>query len=200
MNTSPTALRVVLASASPRRQALLKTLLPEFDIRVADIDETVHDGELPDEYVQRMAQQKARKVAGEIGGDVLVLGADTSVIVDGRILGKPETYPDLAQMLGMLSGRQHQVMTAITARCGNREETRLSVTEVFFRRLDSAEIRAYWDSGEPVDKAGGYAIQGLAAAFVERIEGSHSGVVGLPLFETAELLTQFGVHWLHPPA
>ena len=129
-----------------------------------------------------------------------VLGADTAVSVDGRILGKPATRDEAVAMLSLLSGREHQVLTGVALLQGGRLDTAQSATTVVFRPVTVAEMRRYWDTGEPRDKAGGYAIQGLAAAFVERIEGSYSGVVGLPLFETARLLQDSGISgWQQDP-
>ncbi len=184
---------LVLASASPRRRQLLAGLGLEFEIEVADIDETPAAAEAAPVYVERMALEKARAVAAR-RGDALVLGSDTSVVVDGEILGKPRHRDEGLAMLARLSGRTHQVLTAVALVAPDGEEgCRLSVSEVTFRPLSEAERVAYWATGEPADKAGGYAIQGRAAIFVSRLEGSFSGVMGLPLFDTAELLRRFGL-------
>ena len=188
-----------LASASPRRRELLASIGVAVEIAPVDIDETPHPGEAARDYVARLARAKA--VAGaeaetgsesrsrrETGLDLPVLGSDTSVVRDGEILGKPVDAEDAFVMLRSLSGRWHQVMTsvAVSGPAGVLEAT--VVSDVLMRELQDDEIRNYWRTGEPADKAGGYAIQGLASIFVERVEGSYSAVVGLPLYETASLL------------
>jgi septum formation protein len=188
-----------LASASPRRRELLAQLRYRFAALQVDIDETPRPGETAAGLVLRLAGQKA--AAGtrlvELSGPRPVLGADTAVSVDGRILGKPATCDEAVAMLSLLSGREHEVLTGVALLTAGRLATVLSATTVVFRTVTVAEMRRYWDTGEPRDKAGGYAIQGLAAAFVARIEGSYSGVVGLPLFETVRLLQDSGVSgWL----
>ncbi len=186
---------VCLASASPRRSALLAQIGVPHRVVPAMLDERRRRHEAPADYVARLAADKAREVAADHDrcGGLPVLGADTSVIIDGSILGKPATRAALHEMLALLAGRTHEVLTAVALVSGGALDLRLSRTLVRMRRLDSAEIDAYWESGEPLDKAGGYAIQGLAAVFVEHIEGSFSGVMGLPLFETAQLLGAAGV-------
>lgn len=186
---------VCLASASPRRSALLAQIGVPHRVVPAGLDEVRRPSESPAEYVTRLATDKACEVAADRArcGDLPVLGADTSVIVDGVILGKPQSAAELREMLALLSGRTHEVLTGVALAQGHRVDVRLSRTLVRMRRLGSAEIDAYWSTGEPRDKAGGYAIQGLAAVFIEHIEGSYSGVMGLPLFETAELLGAAGV-------
>lgn len=185
----PAVLR--LASASPRRRELLSSIGLEVEIAPADIDETPRSGESPMAYVTRLARAKAE--VGARGSRLPTLGSDTAVVLDGRILGKPEDCDHARSMLAALSGRAHEVLTAvaISGPCGMLD-TCVS-TRVVMRSIDTTEIDAYWATGEPADKAGGYAIQGRAAVFVERIEGSYSAVVGLPLFETAELLQRQGV-------
>ena len=183
-----------LASASPRRRELLAQLRYRFAALQVDIDETPQP--------LRLAGQKAASGARlvELRDPRPVLGADTAVSVDGRILGKPATRDEAVAMLSLLSGREHQVLTGVALLQGGRLDTAQSATTVVFRPVTVAEMRRYWDTGEPRDKAGGYAIQGLAAAFVERIEGSYSGVVGLPLFETARLLQDSGISgWQQDP-
>ncbi len=191
-----------LASASPRRRELLDQIGVLYRTLCCEVDETPHAGEEPEMYVLRLAQAKAR--AGLALIDVAdphpVLGADTAVVMGDTILGKPRGREEALGMLARLSGRTHRVYSAV-ALVGHAEEegetpfaqTRLSVTEVTLRRVESAERAAYWASGEPQDKAGGYAIQGRAARFIRRIEGSYSGVMGLPLEETDELLAAFGL-------
>lgn len=187
--------RVCLASASPRRSALLTQIGVPHRIAPARLDERPQQHELPADYVARLAVRKAREASArpELCGGLPVLGADTSVIVDGRILGKPYTLTELREMLTLLAGRTHEVLTAVALVSGDAVAVRLSRTLVRMRRLRPDEIDAYWASGEPRDKAGGYAIQGLAAVFIEHIDGSYSGVMGLPLYETAELLAAAGV-------
>jgi len=182
-----------LASSSPRRRELLEQIGVHYKIRPVDVSERVNPGEAPEEYVLRLALAKARAGRAALAVPAPVLGADTAVAVDDAILGKPRDRDDALAMLARLSGREHRVLSGVALVEGEREESRLSVTRVRFRVLAPGEAAAYWASGEPADKAGAYAIQGLAAVFVERIEGSYSGVMGLPLFETAELLERFGV-------
>jgi len=185
---------IYLVSQSPRRRELLLQIGVEHEVLVADIDETPHIGEAAELYVTRMALEKAR--AGRESLAVLdkpLLGADTSVVVDGVILGKPRDEVDAREMLHRLAGRRHQVVSAVALVGDQAEESRLSVSHVTFRDISDEEARAYWRSGEPADKAGGYGIQGLGALFIERLEGSYSGVMGLPLFETAALVRDFGV-------
>ena len=184
-----------LASASPRRRELLAQIGVPHVVTSADIDETVLPGESPAEYVLRMARNKA-VVVRDAGQRLPVLAADTAVVLDGVIYGKPRDREHALDMLRRLSGRTHEVLTAVALADHRGTRTRLSLSEVTFRTLTEEECAAYWESGEPRDKAGAYAIQGLAAVFVERISGSYSGVMGLPLFETAELLRAAGVpYW-----
>ncbi len=188
---------LVLASASPRRAELLKTLDFNFEVRVSQIDESQQDGESALAYVQRLAREKAHASCGVRTGSQdsgeIFLGADTSVVLGDRIFGKPANRDEAIDMLLSLSERTHTVITAL-ALVGNSVSNRShSETRVTFGRIDRAQASAYWDSGEPCDKAGGYAIQGLASAFVQRIEGSYSGVVGLPAFECTALLAEAGI-------
>ncbi len=183
--------QLILASASPRRYELLTRIGVEFHQRVADIDETPAPGEMAETYVQRMALEKARLVRRLEGSDLPVLGADTAVVVDGVLLGKPGDFADARRMLKQLSGRGHEVLSAV-ALVDAAEAIVVNRNKVWFRNLSETEITAYWETGEPGDKAGSYAIQGLAAVFIERLEGSYSGVMGLPLYETARLLQNFG--------
>ena len=177
-----------LASASPRRRELLAQLGIPFEVVPADVDEHWGGKELPAEYTKRLALEKARAGQRAAPASARVLGADTAVVLDGRILGKAETREDAIAMLRALSGRTHEVYSAVAVVRGSEEAVRLSVSRVTFRPLTEAEIAAYADTGEPLGKAGGYAIQGRAGAFVAHLEGSYSGVVGLPLFETDALL------------
>jgi septum formation protein len=159
------------------------------------IDESVYAGEMAATYVQRMARQKAESALQDKTriAALPILAADTSVVCEGQILGKPANQEEAVRMLSLLSGRKHQVLTAIAVVNANDIEVVLSTTQVSFRALAQAEIVAYWQSGEPSDKAGAYAIQGRGAMFVNGIEGSYSSVVGLPLFETLQLLNKFGL-------
>ena len=184
-----------LASASPRRRELLAQIAVPCVTQIASIDETPLPDERPNAYVERLAREKARAGLLALGEqvDAVVLGADTAVVLDGQILGKPEGFADFRRMLRGLSGRSHQVLTAVALVSAQREAAQVVCSEVTMRALSDAEIAAYWASGEPCDKAGGYGIQGLAAVFVSRIEGSYSAVVGLPLCETAQLLGEFGI-------
>ena len=180
-----------LASTSPRRREILEALNLEFTIIHVDVDESPLDGESPVDMVLRLAKAKAE--AADIAPADLALGADTAVVIDGRALGKPVDEPDCLAMLAALSGRGHKVVTGVALRGAGRTQTILSETDVYFREISRDEALAYWQSGEPCDKAGGYAIQGLGGAFIERIEGSYSGVVGLPVFETTTLLRNVGI-------
>lgn len=183
-----------LASASPRRRELLTQIGAPFKLLSVNIDETPRSGESPESYVQRLAREKALAGRALLGADaVAVLGADTTVVVDDRILGKPADRDEGLQMLEALSGREHRVMTAVALASREACEVRLVTSVVRFRTIAASEAAAYWASGEPCDKAGGYAIQGWGAVFVVELRGSYSGVVGLPLCETAELLDAAGV-------
>ena len=182
---------LILASASPRRAELLQQIGLDFEIQPADIDETPASMETPEHYVERLAREKALSIAGQ-HPDTLVLGSDTSVIHNEEILGKPQSSEQAVSMLQALSGSTHQVLTAVALAKGTECWSRVVVTDVTFRELEAAEISAYVASGEPMDKAGSYGIQGLGGIFVSSIKGSYSAVVGLPLQETAALLAQAG--------
>lgn len=181
---------IYLASASPRRSALLTQIGIEHRIAPVDIDERLLPAETPAQYVVRLAIAKAETLWLRLSDNERhpVLGSDTTVALGDDVLGKPADQRDAADMLQRLSGRTHQVYTAVAIRHAGGCDSRLSVSDVAIRELSEAEIRDYWHTGEPADKAGGYAIQGLAALFIERIAGSYSGIVGLPLYETGELL------------
>lgn len=180
-----------LASASPRRRDLLASIGVVIEVRAVDIDETPLLGEGAADYVSRLAREKA--LAGARLSTLPTLGADTAVVCDGDILGKPEGREQAGAMLRRLAGRAHEVLTAVAVHGPAGLVEACVTTRVVMCEITDEEIAAYWVSGEPADKAGGYAIQGLAAVFVARIEGSHSAVVGLPLFETAGLLRRQGV-------
>lgn len=188
-----------LASASPRRLALLEQLGLVCQQYPVDLDESIALGESAADYVLRLAEEKARAGQSRSGSGLPVLGSDTSVVFQGQILGKPKNEAHAVEMLMLLSGRTHQVMTGVAVCQGDRLQSVLSITEVKFRPLTRQECHAYWVTGEPEDKAGGYAIQGMAAIFVESVSGSYSNVVGLPLFETAELLKQYDIQILERP-
>ena len=181
---------LVLASASPRRAELLTQIGLPFVSRPVDIDETVRAGERPLAYVERLAREKA--LAGVAGSHELVLGSDTTVVLDGEVLGKPANATEVFATLTRLSAQTHQVMTAVALASAGGCEACVVTTDVTFRALSDEEIRAYVATGEPMDKAGSYGIQGLGGIFVKEIRGSYSSVVGLPLQETAELLSRAG--------
>ncbi|WP_426416073.1 Maf family protein [Aestuariirhabdus sp. LZHN29] len=191
---------IYLASNSPRRRELLTQIGVCFEQHGVDIDETPRQHEPPERYVLRMAQEKALAAQSQLQQQATlpVLCADTTVVAAGAILGKPSSRDEAVAMLRRLSASDHQVLTAVAVADGERVATRLSRTRVWFSPISEEQALRYWASGEAADKAGGYGIQGRGAAFVERIEGSYSGVVGLPLAETVELLTQFEVpYWVY---
>ena len=197
--------RIYLASRSPRRRELLKQMGVPFELfllredlrRGADVDETPLPDESPGVYVLRMAGAKVNMAVRQIAYRGLpqkpVLAADTTVVFDDRIIGKPENAEHAARILRALSGREHQVLTAVALALREQVETQISVSSVWFNELTDTDIRRYVETGEPLGKAGAYAIQGRAGAFVTRIAGSYSGIVGLPLVETAELLKKFDI-------
>jgi nucleoside triphosphate pyrophosphatase len=192
---------IYLASASPRRSELLRQIGVRFEVRPAEIPEQPLPGERPDAYVSRLAAAKADTVWERLrtAEQRPVLAADTAVVLGGSVLGKPADGAEAAAMLAALSGRTHVVLTAVALRSGTETETLLSRSEVRFRATTAQERAGYCHSGEPFDKAGGYAIQGRAAVFVEHLSGSYSGVMGLPLFETAALLGHCGIAlWTDP--
>ena len=187
---------IYLASRSPRRQELLGQIGIKFEVMQLNVDETALDGESPRAYVERLARAKAEAGWRRVEKDKLphapVLGADTTVAVDGPILGKPADGKEAAEMLAALSGRRHEVLTAVAVKNASRLESAVSVSEVRFKTLTKEEIARYVATGECEDKAGAYGIQGHAARFVAELHGSFSGVAGLPLFETAQLLDRMG--------
>ncbi|HFD88075.1 MAG TPA: septum formation inhibitor Maf [Gammaproteobacteria bacterium] len=184
--------RIVLASRSPRRVELLRQIGIEPEVMPADIDEAVLTGETASDYVLRLAREKAAAIAA-ICPEAIVLSADTAVVLGEQIFGKPESADHAAEMLQALSGETHQVLSAVAVCCQGRCMSRVVDSRVTFRVLEAAEIDRYWATGEPEDKAGAYAIQGLGAVFVESIEGSYSAIMGLPLHETSELLADCGI-------
>ena len=187
---------IYLASASPRRSALLDQIGVPHRVQPVDVDETARSDEAANHYVRRLAVLKAETLWQKLAASQrqAVLGADTAVVLDDEILGKPRDEQDCLRMLKLLSARTHQVFTAVALRASDGCQSRVNVSEVTFRKLADEEIQRYWRSGEPADKAGAYAVQGRAALFIERIAGSYSGIMGLPLFETGELLAAVGAH------
>lgn len=181
---------VILASQSPRRQELLARITTEFEVCPADVDESLSPDCTPKQNVQQLAQRKARAIFEQAEANALVIAADTIVVCDDTILGKPRDEVDAVQMLHMLSGRAHQVMTAVCVKTAETELAEVSVTDVTFRTLRDAEIKAYVSSGEPMDKAGAYGIQGKGGLFVSGIHGDYYGVMGLPICMLYEMLQQ----------
>jgi septum formation protein len=184
---------LILASSSPRRAELLRAAGIDFTVRAADVDETTWPNEPPRDYVVRLSREKARAV---VRGDELALGADTTVVINGEIIGKPVDVKEAGRMLRALSGQWHEVLTGVTLARADRVVSAVSSTRVKFAELSDDEIKWYVSTGEPMDKAGAYAIQGRASLFVERIEGSYSNVVGLPLQLTYQLARRMGVDLL----
>src|SRR5258706_10869313 len=179
---------LILASASPRRAELLKAAGFAFEVRPVDVDERLRENESPADYVCRLASEKARALAHDARPDVVILGADTTVVVDGRILGKPRDDNEARAMLELLSGRPHEVITGVSLWSPSEELVGMDTTTVWFRPLSWTEIARYVATGECRDKAGAYAIQGRASRFVPRISGSYANVVGLPIAMVSDLL------------
>lgn len=188
--TTPT--QITLASASPRRRELLDQIQVSYIVQPVNIDETHNVDEPPEQFVKRLALEKAQAGFKE-NPQQPSLGSDTIVVFEQHILGKPENQQMAFDMLSMLSGKIHKVMTAVAICNGEAEHCVLNVSEVEFNQLSKQQIQTYWQTGEPIDKAGGYGIQGVAAQFIKNIKGSYSGIMGLPLFETAQLLEQTGI-------
>ena len=189
--TAPTLL---LASKSSRRLQLLRQLGVKFSVSAQDIDESSKKGEKPTDLVIRLAEEKAKIcLKNSVDSSVIILASDTIVVAEKEIFGKPKDRNDAIRMLLRLSKNTHRVLTAVSVNGHDKSKTICSETFVNFRAISKAGAEYYWDTGEPRDKAGAYAIQGFGAVFIERIEGSYSGVMGLPLFETAELLKEFGI-------
>jgi septum formation protein len=182
-----------LASNSPRRADLLRQIGVTFQVCSVDVDESWHPEESLDQYVARLSQEKARAATLLLPEHAVVVAADTAGLCNGRRLVKPNNVEDSRHMLEAMSGNKHIVSTGVSVCRGSQLETQVVSSEVYFRPITSTEISAYWDTGEPRDKAGSYAIQGFGALFVEKLSGSYSGVVGLPLCETAMLLERFGI-------
>lgn len=196
-NTAP---QIYLASQSPRRRALLDQVRVRYQVLAVSVPEQVRAGEHAEAYVQRVALDKARAGWLDKGRtlDLPVLGADTEVVVDGVVQGKPRNRAHGLALLEKLSDRSHEVISAVAVVQGQREQLATSCSRVWFRELSRADMGAYWNTGEPADKAGAYAIQGLGAAFVRRLDGSFSAVMGLPLYETIQLLSRFGIDVISP--
>jgi septum formation protein len=190
-------LKVILASQSPRRRQLLALVGIEHDVRPADVDESLVVGELPEQYAERLAREKA-EVVGAVEKDALVIGADTTVVIDNIVLGKPLDVGDAERMLRMLSGRSHTVITAVAACWEGRTVSGVELVDVTFRPLDDDEIRQYVATGEPMDKAGAYGIQGHGATIVRRIDGDYFAVMGLSLVRLVALLRELGVSYDFP--
>lgn len=186
--------RVVLASASPRRRELLNLIGIQHEVRPANIDETMRPREAPRRHAERLAREKASAIAVRDPG-LIVIGADTVVVTNGKVLGKPVDTADAARMLGMLSGREHTVITAVAVSRGRKLRSAVEEVRVKFRRLRDDEIEAYIATGEPMDKAGAYGIQGFGATIVERIEGDYFAVMGLPLVRLVGLMRDVGVKY-----
>ncbi len=184
---------IVLASASPRRRELLAQIGLRFRVLPVHIDESRREAEVPRALVMRLAMEKAKVGQAQLDEGSPVLGADTLVVLDDHVLGKPRDEMEARRMLGLLSGRTHTVLTAVALVAPGLSRVRVSESAVTFVTLTDDRIRAYWETGEPADKAGAYAIQGVGAVFVERLDGSFSGVMGLPLHETASLLSEVGI-------
>jgi nucleoside triphosphate pyrophosphatase len=182
---------VVLASSSPRRRQVLEMMRIPHRIVPPDVDESLHEGEPPDRYVVRLARAKAQAVAGRTPGD-LVMAADTTVVLDGEVFAKPEDPADAVRMLERLQGRTHQVLTGVAVALDGRLEHGLDVSRVTFRAADRELLADYVATGEPLDKAGAYAIQGIGAMLIERVEGDLFGVMGLPLRLVLDLLARVG--------
>lgn len=178
-----------LASQSPRRRELLAQIRVEFECLDINVPEIPKPGETPEVFVRRLAVEKSQAGYRQLGdAKAFVLGADTIVLIDNKALGKPRDRNDGLAMLARLSGRKHHVLTAVALTGSLGTQTELSVSEVEFREISAEERELYWDSGEPADKAGAYAIQGIGAIFIKHLSGSYSGVMGLPLYETGKLL------------
>lgn len=187
---------IILASKSPRRQELLKLLGVDFTIHTADIDETMDPALPPEQEVARVGEEKAEAVAAQCASEDIVIAADTIVVVDGQILGKPKSEADAVRMLSLLSGRRHEVMTGLTVLQSGRMQRCVVRTGIEFRPLSDREIRAYVATGEPMDKAGAYGIQGRGALFVAHLDGDYFNVMGLPLCRLGQLLNELGVELL----
>lgn len=199
-NKASAEIQLVLASGSPRRQEMLTQMGVEFSVHVTDTDEGRKDGEAPEDFVTRLARDKAKAAAQELelqsDGSIAVLAADTIVVQGDFVYGKPKDLEHAQQVWHSLSANKHQVMTAVCLLYNGKTNVRLGVTEVEFGRITTEQMQRYWQTGEPLDKAGAYAIQGYASAWVKLINGSYSNVVGLPLREVNEILATIDKNWL----
>jgi len=195
-STDSTNATLVLASASPRRRELLESMGIEFSVHVTQTDESRRENEQPEDFVARLARDKALAAQASLGADKSILAADTIVVQGNGVFGKPQDFEHAKRIWQSLSGTKHQVMTAVCLAADDRLQVRVSLTEVEFSVITEAQMQHYWESGEPVDKAGAYAIQGLASAWVKLIHGSYSNVVGLPLREVNQLLASIEMNWL----
>ena len=184
--------QITLASSSPRRRELLDQIQVSYRVLPVDIDESYSSGETAEQFVTRLALEKARS-GYKASSLIPALGSDTIVLFEQQILGKPKNRQDALNMLLMLSGKTHQVMTAVAICNSDAEHCVISSSEVEFGQINKQQAEAYWETGEPADKAGGYGIQGIAAQFIKNIKGSYSGIMGLPLYETVELLKLVGI-------
>lgn len=187
---------ITLASASPRRRELLDQIQVSYTVLPVYIDESLIAGETAEQFVKRLALEKARMGYKKYPGRP-ALGSDTIVIYENQILGKPKNRQNAFDMLKMLSGNTHRVMSAVAICNGEKEHCKVNLSEVEFAQLSDLQIEAYWETGEPVDKAGGYGVQGIAAQFIKNIRGSYSGIMGLPLYETTQLLELVGIKTLN---
>ena len=189
-------MRIILASKSPRRRELLSLLNQDFTVMSEEVDETI-DQSLPIESeIKRLSLEKAKAVASKAGENSIIISADTAVVLGDRVFGKPKDRAAAYEMLRALSGKTHKVMTGVTVLSGAGSDTRAAVTEVTFKELNDAEINAYIDTGDPFDKAGAYALQGISCVFVSGIKGDHFNVYGLPVSLLADMLRGFGVRIL----
>lgn len=186
--------QLILASRSPRRRELLDQLGIRYQVDSADIDETPLAGEPAEQLVMRLARDKAKTIWDNSDQSLPVLGADTLGQLDGTLLVKPDGFDDARRMLLAMAGKKHEILSAVALISAEEEQVKLSRSHVWFRAISDEDITDYWALGEPADKAGAYGIQGYGAVFVERMEGSYSGIMGLPLFETAHMLTRIGIH------
>ncbi len=182
--------QIILASASPRRAELLDQINISYKIQTVDIDESARESETPDDLVQRLAKEKSQAINDS---KLPVLGADTLGVINQQLLVKPKNHEHAKTMLMSMSGQWHEILSAVALSYKGQTQVKLNSNRVLFRKITSTEIENYWNTTEPQDKAGAYAIQGLGAVFIERIEGSYSGIMGLPLYETSQLLSEVGI-------
>lgn len=187
---------LILASGSPRRQAMLSDMGVPFSVQISGVDEARRDNEQPEDYVTRLARDKAIAAHAKAPKHAVVLAADTIVIQGERVFGKPRDFDHAKQIWQALSNAKHQVLTAVCLKVADRQNVKVAITDVEFGAISESQMHAYWASNEPQDKAGAYAIQGLASAWVKNISGSYSNVVGLPLREVNQLLTTIDLNWL----